>query len=273
MQEFDAWGMAMLLRHISRADTLTQKMCDLGGRDQKLSQEDVRLHVQGNLMHALVYAQKLQLESVYDRVADHGPFTMASKVGLTWQEFHNQLSVLREAIEADLEKRLFVFIPPRDAELTGNIEKNWGGVWSDIPDSKEDIQEAVSCYVLGRPTACVFHSMRIAEHGLRRIARKVKAKPLYKGKPKPIESSDWNDLITAIKTEIAKIRQKPRGPKRDELLERFSDAADHCEYMKDIWRNSVSHARKAYKPAEALAVMERVRDCMTFVTTSLKASP
>jgi len=271
MQEFDAWGMAMLLRHICRADRLAQKMCDLGARDEKLSDEDVRLHIQGNLMHALVYAQKFQLESVYDRVAENGSFTMASKIGLTWQEFQNQLNVLREAIEADLEKRLFVFIPPRDAEVTGNIERHWGGVWSTIPDSREDIQEAVSCYVLGRPTACVFHSMRIAEHGLRRIARKVKAKPLYKGKPKPIESSDWNDLITAIKGEIAKIRQKPRGPKRDELLERFSNAADHCEYMKDIWRNSVSHARKAYTRAEALAVMDRVRDFMNFVATALNA--
>lgn len=35
--------------------------------------------------------------------------------------------------------------------------------------------------------------------------------------------------------------------------------------MKDIWRNTVSHTRKAYNQPEALAVMERVKDFMRFL--------
>ena len=54
----------------------------------------------------------------------------------------------------------------------------------------------------------------------------------------------------------------PKGPKRQEKLELLSDAADHCVFMKDIWRNSVSHTRNPYKKSEAIAALDRVRDFM-----------
>jgi hypothetical protein len=40
--------------------------------------------------------------------------------------------------------------------------------------------------------------------------------------------------------------------------------------MKDIWRNSVSHTRKAYIRDEALAAFNRVGDFMKFLARDMK---
>ena len=95
--------------------------------------------------------------------------------------------------------------------------------------------------------------MRAAEHGLRMLARKLKVKLTHKGKTQPVEYADWEKVIAAIKDKITAARALPHGPKRQERLENLSDAADHCVFMKDIWRNNISHTRKPYTSAEAIA--------------------
>jgi hypothetical protein len=76
--------------------------------------------------------------------------------------------------------------------------------------------------------------------------------------------------FTAIKNKIGAARQLSKGPLREAQLQSWPEAADHCEYMKDNWRNAVLHTRKRYKDSEALDACERVRDFMSFLARSLK---
>jgi hypothetical protein len=101
--------------------------------------------------------------------------------------------------------------------------------------------------------------MRVAEYGLRKLAKQLKVTLRQDGKIQPIEYADWNKVITAIKNKIAEIRRLPSGPKREKALQFYSDAADRCEYMKDIWRNELAHTRRLYNKAETSAVITRVR--------------
>jgi hypothetical protein len=39
------------------------------------------------------------------------------------------------------------------------------------------------------------------------------------------------------------------------------------EYMKDIWRNELSHTRRRYNKAESLAVINRVRDFVQLIAS------
>jgi formylglycine-generating enzyme required for sulfatase activity len=102
--------------------------------------------------------------------------------------------------------------------------------------------------------------MRLAEHGLRKLAKRVHVTLNHKGKNYPVEYADWEAVITAIKNKITQSRQIPRGPKKVEELRFYSSAADQCEYMKDIWRNEISHTRRQYSKPESLAVINRVRE-------------
>ena len=47
------------------------------------------------------------------------------------------------------------------------------------------------------------------------------------------------------------------------MREFYSEAASHFFYIKEAWRNHVSHSRTDYDDTEATRVVARVRDFMT----------
>jgi hypothetical protein len=266
MQTFDAWALAMLLHHLDDHKRLVFQMCETGNGDKQLDAQAMELFIIPTILMAQIQSKKAHLQSTHDRVWDGGgPFWMDSKIGMTYQEAKNQLTVLQQCIEADLEKRLFAFIEPRHASLFNEMEETWKDIFSCMPDSKIDVEDAHIARMVELDTATVFHMMRVAEYGLRRMAVKLRVRLTHKGKAMPIEFADWEKVITGMKNKIDAIRKTKVGPTRVKQLEKCSDAADHCTFMKDIWRNNVSHARKPYKASEALAVLERVRDFMRFV--------
>ena len=262
----------MLLRSIEGASRRIQANCDIGMRDEKVSQEQAQQLITAILIPAQKTAKEIELESTFKRVwQGGGPFYLSLSSGITYQELVHELKVLRESIEADLEEKLFIFVPDKDAEPLYEMKEVWGPVWELLPDARGDVEESLSCHALDRHTASVFHSMRVAEYGLRHLARKLRIKITHTKKPMPVEFAAWDTVITAIKFKIEDVHKHvPKGPKRQALLERYSDAADHCLFMKEIWRNNVSHARHAYKKPEALGAIERVRDFMRFVALNFK---
>lgn len=111
--------------------------------------------------------------------------------------------------------------------------------------------------------------MRVAEYGLRSVAKAVRVRLVNKGARQPVEYADWQEVINGIRKAVAAARQLPHGPKKDKRLQFYSDAADQCEYMKDIWRNTISHTRRPYSTTEALGVMQRVEAFMTLLSDKM----
>jgi hypothetical protein len=268
MREFDAWGLAMLLHHINDNRAIILQMCADGNHDERMDDKAADLFIEGILLAALHHAKNAALTSTHDRVWENGPFQMAYKIGMTYRQAEHELAVLRQCIEADLEKRKFAFIEPQKSELFEGLEAAWGPVCKIIPSASVDVKEAHIARMVELDTATVFYMMRVAEQGLRYLARKLRISLTHKGYRLPIEYADWDKVITGIKNKIDNVRHLPAGPKRQERLTKFSDAADHCLFMKDIWRNNISHTRDPYKPGEALRVIERVRDFMQFTVKS-----
>jgi hypothetical protein len=180
-----------------------------------------------------------------------------------------ELAAMLEGIEIELSKFLFVHIQPENAKYFEQEKLFGDSVYEKFAEASGDLKDAGNCFAASLPTACVFHLMRVAEFGMRSLANKLRVTITHKKKNQPIEYADWNDLITGIRNKIAKVRLLSKGPKRQEKLDLYSSAADHCEYMKDIWRNEVSHARKAYNESEAKAVLDRVQDFMRFLATNI----
>ena len=176
---------------------------------------------------------------------------------------------LMEAIRTELGKRKFAYIAaPLDKYF--EQDKLFGDeVYEIFKEARRDVKDAGNALAASLPTACVFYLMRVTEHGLRKLAKKLKVKLTHKGKPCPVEFGDWDKVITAIRNNISSARGLPAGPKRQAKLESYSSAADHCEYMKDIWRNNLAHTRKPYSQPEAIAVLDRVRDFMQFLAGNL----
>jgi len=266
MRKFDVLGLAMLLHKISEAKTYAVKMCEQGYRDSEVPEAGLRTLVIPTILSAREVGEQIELHSTLDRVADgRGYFHKSVSQPITFQELRHHLVFLREAIQADLERRDFVFIPSEKAKLLTEMPVSWEAVWKKLPHCKKDSEEAVYSYCLQRNTASVFHSMRVSEHGLRNIAKRIGVKLTHKGKPQPVQFATWGAVISEIKNKINVANLLPHGARRNRQLQFYSYAADSCTFIRDIWRNEVSHARKTYGEAEALRVMDRVRDFMQFL--------
>lgn len=184
----------------------------------------------------------------------------------TWRTLHTELEFLRDTLHQEFQGSFFSLVHADKKHALEHLDDSalWPMVWGKISAAEEDIRESVYCYVLDRNTACVFHLMRVAEHCLRALARKLRVSLKDRGKGQPLEFAEWNKVITGCKNRIDAASKLPQGPKRAQKLERFSDAADHCLFMKDLFRNNVSHARKPYNDKEAMAIMSRVREFAIF---------
>lgn len=174
---------------------------------------------------------------------------------------HARLQTIIQCVQHNLDSRTFMFVPKEDASYWHNLQLFGKEFYLVFPPAAIfEVGEIGSCFAASRSIACVFHCMRVAEYGLRILARKVRVKLTDKGKPIQIEYATWDKVIQGIRNRIIDIRKRPVGPKKEKDLQFYAAAADHCEYMKDIWRNEIAHARhRFYTREETLGVISRVR--------------
>ena len=105
------------------------------------------------------------------------------------------------------------------------------------------------CYVLERNTACVFHSMRVAEVGLRAFARRVKVQ-MPKGKK--IEWAQWQEVLREIRKKIDLMGQSAKpGPVKDDLMDFYNGAYGQFMGFKDEFL--LANARERHRPPGAQA--------------------
>jgi hypothetical protein len=179
------------------------------------------------------------------------------------------LNDLHDDLVEGLGQYSFATVPRERAKYFENSALFGENVKATFPLASDDIREAGNCFATGAYTATIFHLMRTAEHGLRALARKLRVRLRDNKKPQPIDFATWDKVISGCKRKIESYHKLSRGPRRAGKLELYSQVADHCLFMRDIWRDSVSHARKSYIESETQAAMERVRGFMEFTARVL----
>lgn len=181
-----------------------------------------------------------------------------------------ELNGLKTTFSFLLQKAQFAYLPPPDDQYFENDKLFGEDVFEAFEDARPELKDAGNCLACGLYTATVFHLMRVSEFGLRRLASKMHVRLFDKGKPQQIEYATWEKVIERVHSKIKEVRQLSAGAKKQAQLTRFAEAGDHCTFMKDIWRNSVSHTRKPYIREEALGAFRRVHDFMKFLAHGLK---
>lgn len=221
------------------------------------------VRIKGFAIYWRMQFEAAELQVAVDRI--DGPLRISLMSKVTHETLANEFRVLRETAEHELQHRRFIYIPERLAKVHDRVSVDWELPWTKIAACKEDAQDAVDCYVVGKNEACVFHLMRVAEHCLRTFSRRLRVNLTHNRKPQPIELATWHKIIDGCNVQIAKARALNPSAKKQERLSLYSDAAQHCMFMKDIWRNEISHTGKRYTEAEALSVLNRVRDFAVFI--------
>jgi hypothetical protein len=160
-----------------------------------------------------------------------------------------------------------MFIPEDQAMYYMNISQ-FGESVAMFPDALPDMLETSNCYAAGRATACIFHAMRVAEHGLRHIADQFGVETKQNSKPCPIEYQTWENVLVAIDNKRIELRKEVKSREHELRTIAYADLANHCSHLKDLWRNPTMHSRGLYDMAEALGAMGRVADFMKRIASS-----
>lgn len=262
LNQYNVWQLTAAITQIRDIECKATQIVASGNGDLPLDELE-RKRIHGAIEYCKIQCQTLELQMSFEHI--DGSIRVGLAVGLTYRRLQSELDGLLKIMQSELHYRRFAFVPTARATVLDKVAHEWASIWDQIPASETDSRRAVECYALDQNTACVFHCMRISEHGLRALARKLRIKLTHKGKNQPIEFAEWDKIITEIQNKIAKARTLP---KRAAQLSFYSDASDHCLYMKEL-RNEVSHTRKHYNPGEALGTLQRVHAFMTFLARSL----
>lgn len=157
----------------------------------------------------------------------------------------------------ELDTSHFLMIPAAKRELYEQNEPPFGQDVADkIHGARYDIACAGRCLALDEWTAAVFHTTRVLEIGLKKLARRVNITG--------VENKDWYELIRDIHDKIKALKNpsKPLTPQQRKRNEWLSEMASGFTYFKDAWRNPVSHSRGKYDERDATSAWNHVRSFM-----------
>jgi hypothetical protein len=93
---------------------------------------------------------------------------------ITYDFLAPQLEILKESVFAELRTMLFFRMDDEYRQYFEMPTPFGQTVALRFPTASFDIEEAGKCLALARPTACVFHSMRVMEVGVKALAKELK---------------------------------------------------------------------------------------------------
>jgi hypothetical protein len=176
------------------------------------------------------------------------------------------LGELRLNLDNELAGHLFYVVAEKHAHLMEGPEPFGTEVHSCFSEAAEDMRASARCLALDEGTACVFHSMRVLEHGLRALAKHVGLGL----STTPLELSEWMNIIEQTEKAIRGLEKLPKGAAKAEKLRACSEAASQFRYFKDAWRNHVSHSRVHYDSRQAEIVWSHTKEFMATLATIVK---
>jgi hypothetical protein len=210
------------------------------------------------------YEKKLEAKDLSDEQRH-------SLIGEELKFLKREHAELANLVRRELKRKVAISLSETDAtELFDNprpFDSERVSVNDRFPDAVYDIQEAANCKALSRPTACVFHLMRVLEVGLNALATDV-------GIPWP-SRNDWQDVINAIEGKVKEI-EKGSGTLPTNWREKrqfYADSATQFTHFKDGWRNYAMHFHAIYDEAKADIIYRSVQDFMRVLATRLSTLP
>jgi hypothetical protein len=146
-----------------------------------------------------------------------------------------------------------------NALMLQRVQADWRPTLAAFKSAEPEINDGIDCYACGHSTAAVFHMMRVAELGLRALARERQ----ISWPKKPIEWAEWQELIGHIDSSGRSAAMLlPKGLERDAALSFYSGAAGQFHALKDKYRNLVMRFRASYGELEAAQAINQVKDFM-----------
>lgn len=161
------------------------------------------------------------------------------------------------AFLADIESRfadhlnfvkLFVIPEERAILLNGADQLLKAQTANLYPSVLFDCEEAAKCLCLGRPTASVFHSMRMIEVAIAAISLRLSI-------PDPSKADrSWGAMLNSIKAKMVEL-YPPKGRAVGCEGSKIEEVYVTLDAVKNPWRNATMHVEAVYTEEEARHIL------------------
>lgn len=189
---------------------------------------------------------QLQLRSAVAQMNRIEAYITPTGHAVIQSQIRQMLIDLHQRICDELDDRFFISIPSESIGYYRPDEPLFGkDVEAKFPMMSEDISEAGKCLALGRPTATVFHLMRVVEIAVQRFGDKLGVELATE--------KNWQNILDEINKAIKTLDHKLPQTRA------YAGASSHLYNIKIRWRNEVMHPKQTYTTAEAKDVFEAVR--------------
>lgn len=161
-------------------------------------------------------------------------------------------------VRDELETQLFFQLSPGDAKYYEPREPLFGSEFVDkFPSAQFELDEAAKCLAFERPTAAVFHLMRLMESGINAVAECLQIPP-----PTRPAEKNWGMILRAVKAAMEQRGSAWPNP-NDKAF--FEAAYVSLDAVKNGWRNPTMHVENKYTSEEAEHIFGSVRAFMKFL--------
>ena len=168
----------------------------------------------------------------------------------TTQQIGYALYQLSTTLSDELRASYFLRVP---SEMAHFLEDDASAFGADIdtkfPNAVEDMSEAAKCLALARYTACVFHLMRVMEHCVQRLGKKLKVQA-------NVKTDNWYKIANDIN--IAINAMPGRTAAQNAKKQKYALAYSNLNGVRMAWRNDVMHPKATYTEDEARIVFSHV---------------
>ncbi len=253
MIEFQCQEFIQCLSELETEGALADKWAKEHGAAMNATAEDLaRLNMIADKLAK--HCDRLQLVETKTRIA-HFSSRISGLFDAPFQVIEAEISGVRYTLHCEIQKRKFTIIPANKSEYFERDDL-FGATLHAVatPKINSEIKAAGNCLAAGLNTAAVFHLMRVAEFGLRKLAQRLN---LNAARQSPIEFATWGNLLDGIDTELRRIKGIPKGVSREEELQLYSNIAAEIRAFQYAWRDPVMHARFE-APDEAENILNHV---------------
>lgn len=189
----------LILKGIELQERIAQKL----GMDLAVPSHQERKHLEKALKDYSESATKPEMSGVLARIRR---IETLLKNDPPWSAIGNQLKILHEAFEDDTNDS-FIYVYPRSkVELLERFPEDWKSALNAFPSIGTEAKRGIDCFALDHNTACVFHMCRVAEIGLRTLARERGVVTGKRGVP--IEWATWGQVFEKIDPYVEDLRKK-----------------------------------------------------------------
>jgi hypothetical protein len=177
---------------------------------------------------------------------------------ITPKELKPLLSELYNRVRDEAEDKYFIVVKSKKVEYLQQSTSLFGVEFqSKFPSAAFELEEAARCFGLDRPTASVFHLMRVMEIGIGAVARCLEI-------PDPIKPAErnWGVILKKIWTDGIE-KKWPTPAHRaigDGVL--FESIHASLDAVKNPWRNGTMHVENKYTDEEAEHIFAAVKGFM-----------